>query len=50
MKDIRKMFFLRHGQRFCSSVTFKKKQKKKTKQKTKYSIPFDDLCKNKGPV
>ena len=52
MKDIRKIFFLSHGQRFCSSVTFKKKQNKmkKTKQKTKYSIPFDDLCKNKGPV
>ena len=29
MKDIRKIFFLSHGQRFCSSVTFKKKQNKK---------------------
>ena len=37
MKDIRKIFFLSHGQRFCSSVTFKKKTKK-TKQNIQYHL------------
>ena len=35
MKDIRKIFFLSHGQRFCSSVTFKKKTKQNEKKQNK---------------
>ena len=41
MKNIRKIFFLRHGERFCISVTCKKtKTKQKQKQKQKQNKIF----------